>query len=109
MTVLFAANFACILGFCEATGADREESPFVLPRSVSVPKDNPTKPAKIELGRQCFFDPRFSVDNTMSCATCHLPDKAFGDGLLRAKGAGGKELTRNTPTLLNVGFYSTFF
>ena len=45
----------------------------------------------------------------MSCATCHLPEKAFGDGLAKSKGAGGKELARNTQSLLNVGLYESYF
>jgi cytochrome c peroxidase len=45
----------------------------------------------------------------MSCATCHVPEKAFADGLRRAKGANDKELARNTPTLLNVAFFERFF
>lgn len=65
-------------------------------------------PEKVALGKQLFFDPRLSGDNKMSCATCHLPDKAFGDGLARAKGHGDKTLTRNTPSLLNVGFYERY-
>lgn len=45
----------------------------------------------------------------MSCATCHVPDKAYGDGLALSPGAGGKLLVRNTQTCLNVGFFKTFF
>jgi cytochrome c peroxidase len=45
----------------------------------------------------------------MSCATCHLPEKAFGDGLAQAKGHGGKQLARNSQTVWNVGFYSSYF
>ena len=80
-----------------------------LPKSVPAPKDNPTTPQKVALGKQLFFDPRLSGDNKTSCATCHLPQKAFADGLAKAKGAGSKTLRRNTPGLLNVGFYSSFF
>jgi cytochrome c peroxidase len=79
-----------------------------LPKQVPAPKDNPTKPERVALGKLLFFDPRLSGDNKMSCATCHRPDKAFGDGLGLAKGAGGKTLKRRTPSLLNVGFFSTF-
>jgi len=79
-----------------------------LPKTMPAPKDNPTTPEKVALGKQLFFDPRLSGDNKTSCATCHRPDKAFGDGLPQAKGAGGKVLKRNTPSLLNVGFYSTY-
>jgi cytochrome c peroxidase len=56
-----------------------------------------------------FFDPRLSGNNDMSCATCHEPKKGFGDGLPRAKGHQGKKLGRNAPSLLNVGFYSSYF
>lgn len=85
-----------------------EEPVAPLPKTVPAPKENPTTPARVALGKQLFFDTRLSGDNKMSCATCHQPDKAFGDGLPLAKGASGKTLKRNTPSLLNVGFYSTF-
>ena len=35
--------------------------------------ENPLTRAKIELGRQLYFDPRLSVDSTVSCASCHDP------------------------------------
>jgi cytochrome c peroxidase len=35
---------------------------------------------KAELGEQLFFDPSFSINRTMACATCHDPDRAFTDG-----------------------------
>lgn len=80
-----------------------------LPREVKAPKSNPTTPAKVELGKKLFFDPRLSGDNRMSCATCHAPEKAYGDGLALSPGAGGKLLERNTQTCLNVGFFKLFF
>jgi len=80
-----------------------------LPEDVPAPKDNPTTAAKVELGKMLFFDPRLSGDNKMSCATCHIPNKAFGDGLAVSPGAGGKLLERNTPTCLNVGFFESYF
>ncbi len=80
-----------------------------LPKAVPAPEDNPTTPEKVELGKMLFFDPRLSGDNQMSCATCHIPDKAYGDGLALSPGAGGKPLKRNTQTCLNVGFFETYF
>ncbi|GIW82902.1 MAG: cytochrome-c peroxidase [Gemmatales bacterium] len=71
------------------------------------PKENPATAEKVELGKQLFFDPRLSGNNKISCATCHDPKKAFADGLSRGKGISGKPLPRNTPSLLNVGFYKT--
>jgi cytochrome c peroxidase len=45
----------------------------------------------------------------MSCASCHRPELAYTDGLPLARGAGGKPLARNTPTLLHVGDQTAFF
>jgi len=115
-TVLFAVTFVVLL--CAGASADEKTGRATgkprlvpLPMKVPAPADNPTTRAKVDLGRQLFFDPRLSGDNKMSCATCHLPDidKGFGDGLARSKGAAGKRLTRNTQGLLNVAFYSVFF
>lgn len=92
-----------------AGNGEKVNESFSLPQVASSPADNPLTAEKAALGRQLFFDPRLSGDNSVSCATCHLPDKALTDGLPRAKGAGGKELRRNTPTLLNVGFYTSYF
>lgn len=80
-----------------------------LPTSVPSPQSNPSTPAKVELGKQLFFDPRLSGDNTMSCATCHIPNKAYADGLSKSPGRGGKLLNRNTQSLANVGLFTNFF
>ena len=91
--------------------SDQDNSPLLvpLPRTVPAPANNPTTSAKVELGKMLFFDPRLSGDNKMSCATCHVPEKAFGDGLPSSPGAGGHPLERNTPTCLNVGLFESFF
>ncbi|MFO0911415.1 MAG: cytochrome c peroxidase [Pirellulales bacterium] len=64
-------------------------------------KDNPMTRAKIELGRQLFFDKRLSADNTVSCASCHEPEKGYTVSTPFAKGIGGQTGNRNPPTLLN--------
>src|SRR5687767_7403830 len=87
---------------------EAQSSKSSAPKS-SAPRDNPSTPEKVALGKQLFFDPRLSGDNRMSCASCHLPDRAFADGLRTSKGAGGKELSRNTPSLLNVASYTAYF
>ncbi len=57
---------------------------------------------QVELGRLLFFDKRLSGDDTMSCATCHDPDKGWADGEAMSIGYPGSLYFRNTPTILNV-------
>src|ERR1700722_4570579 len=51
-----------------------------LPKDMGTAKF-PTTPDRVELGRMLFFDPRMSVDGTVSCARCHLPSLYATDGL----------------------------
>lgn len=60
------------------------------------------------LGRNFFFDKRFSKDNSTSCSSCHVPEKAFTDGKSLSLGVGERVGFRNAPTLLNVRDASTF-
>jgi cytochrome c peroxidase len=64
-------------------------------------KDDPMTRAKIELGRQLFFDKRLSADNTISCASCHEPEKGFTVDIPFAVGINGQQGKRNPPALLN--------
>jgi cytochrome c peroxidase len=69
-----------------------------------VPRNNPMTPAKIELGRNLFFDARLSGDGRISCASCHDPKLAFTDGRAIAEGIAGRRGPRNSPSLLNAMF-----
>ena len=60
--------------------------------------------ARAELGKRLFYDTRLSGDTSVSCASCHQPDKAFTDGLALSEAYTGARHFRNTPTLANVGF-----
>ncbi|MGH1537174.1 MAG: cytochrome-c peroxidase, partial [Gammaproteobacteria bacterium] len=55
-----------------------------------------------EFGRQLFFDERFSHNSKVSCATCHIPEQFFTDGLTTA--AGAQAGVRNTPTLVGTAY-----
>ncbi len=63
--------------------------------------ERPITPALVELGRSLFFDPRMSVDGTVSCARCHQPPLYGSDGLSKSHGHHDKIGTRNAPTVLN--------
>lgn len=66
-------------------------------------------PAEIDLGRYLFFDPALSADGSLSCASCHQPDKGFSDDLDRSIGITGEKVARSAPTLWNVAFLDKFF
>jgi cytochrome c peroxidase len=66
--------------------------------------------AQAVLGEALFFDRRLSVNGTLSCAMCHLPEQGFTANELRTSvGMEGVSLRRNAPTLLNVAFQRTLF
>lgn len=64
-------------------------------------KENPLTRAKIELGRQLYFDTRLSKDNTVSCASCHHPDTGYAANTRFGVGIGKQEGGRNSPTSYN--------
>jgi cytochrome c peroxidase len=66
-------------------------------------------PQQTDLGRYLFFDPALSGNGSVSCASCHQPDKGFADGLGRSIGAMGTPVGRSAPTLWNVAFLQSFF
>ncbi len=64
-------------------------------------KENPLTQAKIELGRQLYFDTRLSSDNTISCASCHHPEEGYGRQTRFGVGVNGQEGGRNSPVSYN--------
>ena len=78
---------------------------FQLP-DPPEPEDNLTSPARVELGKQLFFDPRLSGDGNMSCASCHNPLFGWSDGLPTGRGFQSQILGRATPTIVNTAYNS---
>ncbi len=68
---------------------------------VFIPADNPLTKAKIELGRQLYFDTRLSADGTVSCASCHHPDTGYARETQFGVGIGGQKGGRNSPVSYN--------
>jgi cytochrome c peroxidase len=83
--------------------------PLGLDLYMPVPEDNPITAEKVALGRQLFFDTRLSRDRSISCATCHRPNRAFSDGRPVAVGILGRVGRRNAPALVNRGYGRAFF
>jgi cytochrome c peroxidase len=85
------------------------DPPVGLP-PVAAPEDNPVTRAKVRLGRRLFLDRRLSLNDTISCAMCHVPEQGFTHNELKtAVGLEGRTVRRNAPTLLNVAYFERFF
>lgn len=117
----FTLSAACPPGF-QRTNDNRcvLQTPYLMYRSLhdkgvgglrtALPEHRDGfSPQQIDLGRFLFFDPILSGDGTLSCASCHQPDKGFSDGLPRSIGHQGQELSRSAPSLWNVAFMHRFF
>ncbi len=90
-----------------------------LPKNVISPKDNPTSPQKVALGKLLFFDPILSGNKDVACATCHHPDNGYAEFLdisigVNGIGFGSKRVfnqpndipfvKRNSNTILNTAY-----
>ena len=73
-----------------------------LPSASGTP-DIPGLPARVALGRMLFFDPRWTLDGNVSCATCHQPALYGTDALAKSIGVQQRRHRRNSPTVLNAG------
>ena len=83
--------------------------PLGLDLYLPVPEDNPLNAEKIEQGRWLFFDRRLSRDGSISCSSCHDPERAFSDGRALAVGVFNRTGKRNSPALINRGYGRSFF
>jgi len=80
-----------------------------LPEKAPEPADNPGTAAKIELGKQLYFDPRLSLDGTVSCNSCHNVMASGTDNKATSAGVAGKHGGRSAPTVWNSAFLSVQF
>lgn len=64
---------------------------------------------EIDLGAKLFFDPIFSLDNSIACASCHQPQFAYADNKAFSLGVNDSIGTRNTPSVMNMASRSFFF
>ncbi len=110
--LLLAAWLAsAVFNFMHTSSATGQKFKIDLPPAIPadlwemlIPRDNPMSEAKVALGRDLYFDKRLSIDDTVSCATCHDPKTGFTQPTSVAEGVGGKKGARNSPTVLNSMF-----
>jgi cytochrome c peroxidase len=80
-----------------------------LTPKIYVPVSNPITKGKYELGQQLYFDPRVSLNGTVSCATCHNPAKGWTDGMPVSIGIAGQTGGRSAPSVLNTAYGKNMF
>ena len=105
VAILFAALRA------EVSFAQKPPAP-TFPKGLAAliyPEDNPHLEAKVELGKQLYFDKRLSKDNTISCASCHDPDKGWSNGEAFATGVRGQVGGRSAPSIVNSAYSALQF
>ncbi len=84
------------------------QAPLGLP-PVAYPADNPPTAETIALGRRLYYDPALSVDNTVSCASCHSPEHGFADTGATSEGVRKQHGGRNSPTVFNAVYLPVQF
>lgn len=99
LTTIFLASF----NFTKGGEIEKWEMP-----EVKFPEDNPLTEESINLGSALFSETLFSKDSTVSCQTCHASFMALTDQLPVGEGTFGRKVTRNTPTLNNIGLHPYF-
>nr|MDJ0638886.1 cytochrome c peroxidase [Paracoccaceae bacterium] len=83
---------------------DAERESFRRDLEIDYPEDNMPNAARIALGKTLFFDPRLSRSGGQSCASCHNPAFAWGDGLPVGVGDHLRPLERRSPSILNLAW-----
>lgn len=93
----------------DATEPCLTQIPLGLGALMPVPEGNRITTARVALGRRLFFEPGLSRDRTLSCASCHRPERAFSDGRVRAIGIDAQPGRRNVPSLVNCAYRDAMF
>jgi cytochrome c peroxidase len=83
-----------------------------LPKGVPppiIPADNELSEERVLLGKMLFYDKILSSDKSISCASCHDPEKSFGDNRSFSLGVNDSVAERNTMPLINLAWSNSFF
>jgi len=94
----------CLAALATATPAMAAGPWQALPDVAPAPSDNPTTPAKVELGKMLYFDTRMSSSGNISCFSCHNVMEGGDDHRPTSIGVHGHVGGRNAPTVWNAAF-----
>ena len=108
-TFLAAITATAALALAGAAQADSNPPLAALGPPPPAPADNPSTPAKVELGKLLFFDTRMSGDASVACSTCHEPDQGWGFSDDISRGYPGTKHWRNSQTVVNSAYLGKLF
>jgi cytochrome c peroxidase len=99
---------------CRKDRVGYKATPYVLDipshfPDMIIPTDNPMTVEGVDLGRYLFYEKKLSGDNSMSCASCHMPENSFSDPNQYSTGIDGIQGTRQSMALVNMGWENFFF
>ena len=104
---LLAAAGSEVEGWLLPVPSNEPEVPAGFP-PVIFPDDNGYTEERWALGKKLFFDPILSLDSSISCASCHLPEYGFSDNRSLSPGILNRPGVRNAPSLANVAYHPYF-
>lgn len=104
VVVLYACNQSTTIDWGQIPVMD---VPTGFP-SIPQPSDNQYTIGRWTFGKQLFYDKALSRDSSVSCASCHSPENAFGDDVAKSLGAGMKTGRSNAPPLFNLAYHPYF-
>lgn len=94
---------SCNKSTLEETPQSVWEAPEWFPE-MDVPDDNKFTKARWELGKKLFYDTRLSIDNSISCSSCHDPKLSFAVNEALSPGVFNRDGVRNASMLANIGY-----
>ena len=102
------------LSACKKDKANFQPTPYILAipshfPDMEIPTDNPMTKEGVALGRWLFYEKRLSGNDSMSCASCHLPTNSFSDPNKYSTGIDGIAGNRNSMALINLGWDKFYF
>ncbi len=116
---LIAAAVATLFAACQAQESKNTSAasakvqagpPALAPLGeVPIPPDNKLTPAKVELGKLLFFDPRVGGDASTGCSTCHEPEQGWAWAEDFSRGYPGTVHWRNSQSIINSGYFPRQF
>ncbi len=119
MKIINIAGFVSVFLFMATSSVIADDAGLLMSRAnrifsplpEAMPGSEDDTPERIALGKKLYFEKRLSINDSQSCASCHILDNGAAgvDNLATSPGARGEKGTRNSPTVLNAGWQDSQF